>query len=62
MTGSEVTTVTGNMLAQGFPATEGTITVTSTLQWENQPVTCNFKQASIAVDLKSHQFQIFTGA
>ncbi|KAK8390621.1 hypothetical protein O3P69_010366 [Scylla paramamosain] len=44
VTGSEVTTVTGNMLAQGFPATEGTINVTSTLKWENQPLTFNFKQ------------------
>lgn len=47
MTGSEVTTLSGNTLAQGFPATEGTITVTSTLKWENEPLTFNFKQASL---------------
>ncbi|MPC60952.1 hypothetical protein E2C01_055014 [Portunus trituberculatus] len=44
VTGSEVTALSGNMLAQGFPATEGTINVTSTLKWENQPLTFNFKQ------------------
>ncbi|KAG7155845.1 Apolipophorins-like 6 [Homarus americanus] len=43
-TGSDVTTVTGNMLAHGFPAGDGTIHFTSTLMWENQPITLDFKQ------------------
>ncbi|XP_071518164.1 uncharacterized protein [Panulirus ornatus] len=43
-TGSDVTTVKGNMPVRGFPAGDGVITVTSTLMWESQPVTLNFKQ------------------
>ncbi|XP_069195444.1 LOW QUALITY PROTEIN: uncharacterized protein [Procambarus clarkii] len=43
-TGSEVTTVSGNILGQGFPAGDGVITVTSSLVWDKQPIILNFKQ------------------
>lgn len=43
-TGPEVTSIKGNMLANGFPAGDGEITVSSTLKWDKQPLTLNFKQ------------------
>lgn len=39
--------MTGNMLANSFPAGDGDITVTSTRIYESQPVTLVFKQVSI---------------
>lgn len=45
-TGPEVTSIKGNMLANGFPAGDGEITVSSTLKWDKQPLTLNFKQVS----------------
>ncbi|KAK3881181.1 hypothetical protein Pcinc_014366 [Petrolisthes cinctipes] len=43
-TGSDVTTISGNMQGEGFPAADGSITFTSALKWESQPLTLNFKQ------------------
>lgn len=45
-TGPEVTNIKGNMLANGFPAGDGEITVASSLKWDKQPLTLNFKQVS----------------